>query len=127
MKKISIYHNPKCSKSRQTLDIIIKKGIKPEIILYLDKTFSPNELKDIIAKLNINPRDLLRKGESEYKENNLKNLHLEDDDLIRAMINHPKLIERPIVISGNKAIIGRPPEKVLELISDFQIPNKTCT
>ena len=121
MKKISIYHNPKCSKSRQTLDIIIKKGIKPEIILYLDKTFSSNELKDIIAKLNINPRDLLRKGESEYKENNLKNLHLEDDDLIGAMIKHPKLIERPIVISGNKAIIGRPPEKVLELISDFQI------
>jgi arsenate reductase len=119
MKKISIYHNPKCSKSRQTLDIITKKGIKPEIILYLDKTFSPNELNDIIAKLNINPRDLLRKGESEYKENNLKNLHLKDDDLIRAMIKHPKLIERPIVISGNKAIIGRPPEKVLELISDF--------
>ena len=121
MKKISIYHNPKCSKSRQTLDIITKKGIKPKIILYLDKTFSSNELKDIIAKLNINPRDLLRKGESEYKENNLKNLHLEDDDLINAMIKHPKLIERPIVISGNKAIIGRPPEKVLELISDFQI------
>ncbi|MBJ40992.1 MAG: arsenate reductase (glutaredoxin) [Gammaproteobacteria bacterium] len=121
MKKIIIYHNPQCSKSRQTLEIIRKKGIKPEIILYLDKTFSPNELKDIIVKLGITPRDLLRKGESEYKENNLKNLNLEDDDLIRAMIKHPKLIERPIVIADNKAIIGRPPEKVLELISDFQI------
>ena len=121
MKKIIIYHNPQCSKSRQTLEIIRKKGIKPEIILYLDKTFSPNELKDIIVKLGITPRDLLRKGESEYKENNLKNLNLEDDDLIRAMIKHPKLIERPIVIADNKAIIGRPPEKVLELISGFQI------
>ena len=121
MKKIIIYHNPQCSKSRQTLEIIRKKGIKPEIILYLDKTFSPNELKDIIVKLGITPRDLLRKGESVYKENNLKNLNLEDDDLIRAMIKHPKLIERPIVIADNKAIIGRPPEKVLELISDFQI------
>jgi len=121
MKKIIIYHNPQCSKSRKTLEIIRKKGIKPEIILYLDKTFSPNELKDIIVKLGITPRDLLRKGESEYKENNLKNLNLEDDDLIRAMIKHPKLIERPIVIADNKAIIGRPPEKVLELISDFQI------
>ena len=121
MKKISIYHNPQCSKSRQTLDIIIKKGIKPKIILYLDKTFSPNELKDIVVKLGITPRDLLRKGESEYKENNLKDLNLKDDDLIGAMIKHPKLIERPIVIAGNKAIIGRPPEKVLELISDFQI------
>jgi len=121
MKKIIIYHNPQCSKSRQTLEIIRKKGIKPEIILYLDKTFSPNELKDIIVKLGITPRDLLRKGESEYKENNLKNLNLEDDDLIRAMIKHPKLIERPIVIADNKAIIGRPPEQVLELISDFQI------
>ena len=121
MKKIIIYHNPQCRKSRQTLEIIRKKGIKPEIILYLDKTFSPNELKDIIVKLGITPRDLLRKGESVYKENNLKNLNLEDDDLIRAMIKHPKLIERPIVIADNKAIIGRPPEKVLELISDFQI------
>jgi arsenate reductase len=121
MKKISIYHNPQCSKSRQTLDIIIKKGIKPKIILYLDKIFSPNELKDIVVKLGITPRDLLRKGESEYKENNLKDLNLKNDDLIGAMIKHPKLIERPIVIAGNKAIIGRPPEKVLELISDFQI------
>ena len=121
MSEITIYHNPKCSKSRQTLDIILKKNVKPKIVLYLDEAFSLNELKNVISKLNIKPRDLLRKGENEYKENNLKNLDLKDDDLIKIMIKYPKLIERPIVIAGNKAIIGRPPEKVLDLISEVKI------
>tara|TARA_B100000902_G_C27253741_1_gene886693 strand:+ start:701 stop:1069 length:369 start_codon:yes stop_codon:yes gene_type:complete len=121
MQKISIYHNPKCSKSRQALDIIIKKNIKPEIILYLDKNFSVNELKNIISKLGIQARDLLRKGEDEYKKNNLQNLKLKEDDLIKIMIKYPKLIERPIIIFHNKAIIGRPPEKIFDFLSSFKI------
>ena len=121
MQKISIYHNPKCSKSRQALDIIIKKNIKPEIILYLDKSFSVNELKNIISKLGIQARDLLRKGEDEYKKNNLQNLKLKEDDLIKIMIKYPKLIERPIIIFDNKAIIGRPPEKIFDFLSSFKI------
>lgn len=116
MSTITILHNPRCSKSRQTLSLLEKKGITPEIIKYLDTPPSFDELKTIIDKLGISPRDLLRKGEEEYKTLNLKNDSLSDDELIKAMVSHPRLIERPIVIHGKQAKIGRPPESVLDII-----------
>ena len=116
MSEITIYHNPRCTKSRKTLDLIKNNNIEPTVIFYLEKKIIYQELKNIILKLRISPRDLLRKGEVEYKENNLGNTNLSDDEIINFMINFPKLIERPIVIKGDEAIIGRPPENVLKLI-----------
>ena len=110
-----IYHNPRCSKSRQTLAIIKDEGIEPDIVLYLDNPPSKKELKDIIKKLGIKPQELIRKGEKIYKEN-YKGKELTDDEWMEAMVKHPKLIERPIVIKGNKAVLGRPPENVKDLL-----------
>lgn len=112
-----IYHNPRCSKSRQTLQILEKQGVKPEIIEYLKTPPSENELKAILKALEMSPRDLMRKGEAEYKENNLADESLSDAQLITAMLKYPKLIERPIVVtSDNKYALGRPPESVLDII-----------
>ncbi|MEC9206022.1 MAG: arsenate reductase (glutaredoxin) [Pseudomonadota bacterium] len=116
MSELTIYHNPKCSKSRQTLELIKSKNKDPKVILYLEKKFSYEELKNIIFWLGIFPRDLLRKGENEYKENNLENINLSDDEIINLMVRFPKLVERPIVVKDNQAIIGRPPQNVLKLI-----------
>ena len=116
MNNFTIYHNPRCSKSRQTLELIIKRNLNPKIVLYLEEKLSQQELKGIILKLGISPRDLLRKGEVEYKENNLDNINLSNDKIINLMIRFPKLVERPIVVKDNQAIIGRPPENVLKLI-----------
>ncbi len=113
---VQILHNPRCSKSRQTLALIEEKGITPQIIEYLKTPPSREELVDILAKLGMKPRDLMRKGEADYKENNLGDESLSDDQLIDAMIAHPKLIERPIVLSGGKVRVGRPPESVLEIL-----------
>lgn len=113
---ISIYHNPRCSKSRQTLELLQSRNIKPKIIEYLKTPPSESELRDVIDALGIEPRALLRKGESTYKELGLDNLGLSDDVLIRAMLEHPVLIERPIVIHGNRAAIGRPPESVISIL-----------
>lgn len=111
---MKIYHNPRCSKSRQTLEIIQQKNKNVEIIDYLNNVPTEQELTEIIKLLKIKPEELVRKGEDIYKEN-FKGKILTDTEWIKSMIEHPKLIERPIVISGNKAVIGRPPEKVLEL------------
>ena len=113
---VHIYHNPRCSKSRQTLALIEEKGIQAEIILYLENTPSPKILQELISKLGISARDLLRKGEQDYKDNNLSDASLSDDALIEAMAKFPKLIERPIVVKADKAVLGRPPENVLSLI-----------
>ena len=113
---VTIYHNPQCSKSRQTLQLLEEQGIDTNIILYLDTHLSKATLKDLLGKLDISARQLLRKGEVAYKENNLKNTDLSDDQLIDFMVKHPKLIERPIVVKGNKAAIGRPPEAVLSIL-----------
>ena len=110
-----IYHNPRCSKSRQTLALLNEQGVDPEIVLYLDAIPSADELKSVIKKLGISARQLLRKGEEAYKEQNLADETLTDSQIIDAMISAPKLIERPIVIKGDKAVLGRPPENVLEL------------
>lgn len=112
----TIYHNPRCSKSRQTLALLEENGVKPEVVLYLDTPPDAKALKQLLKKLKIGARDLLRKGEQEYKDNNLKNLDLSDDELIDAMVKFPKLIERPIVVKGTSAVLGRPPENVLDLI-----------
>ncbi len=111
-----IYHNPRCSKSRQTLQLLEEKGVEPDVVLYLETPPSADELKGLLKKLGIGARQLLRKGEDAYKENNLKDESLSDEQLIAAMVAHPKLIERPIVVNGDKAVLGRPPENVLELV-----------
>lgn len=116
MSKTTIYHNPRCSKSRQTLQLLEDNGVSPEIVLYLETPPSASALKDLLKKLGISARDLLRKGEDAYKENNLKDDSLSESQLIAAMVEHPKLIERPIVVKGSKAVLGRPPENVLQLI-----------
>ncbi len=113
---VTIYHNPRCSKSRQTLALLEERGIKPVIKEYLNDVPDKEELNNILAMLSKSPRDLMRKNESEYKENGLDDISLSDDDLIQAMINAPKLIERPIVICNGKASIGRPPESVLDIL-----------
>lgn len=112
---MKIYHNPRCSKSRQALSLIQEKGINVDIIEYLKEIPSSQELKNVIEKLGIKPEELLRKGESIYKSD-FKGKTLTDDQWIEAMIMYPKLIERPIIINGEKAVIGRPAEKVLEII-----------
>ena len=116
MSDFSIYHNPRCSKSRQTLSLLQEHGVEPDIILYLDIAIKPAQLKALLSKLAMGPRELLRKGEADYKEQGLADKSLTDTFLIKMMCQFPKLIERPIVVSGNKAILGRPPENALTLI-----------
>lgn len=117
MSDISIYHNPRCSKSRQTLQLLEERGIEPEIVLYLETPPTHKELQALLKKLGIGPRELLRRGEAEYAERNLGDASLGDVALIDAMVACPKLIERPIVVRGARAVIGRPPENVLELLA----------
>ncbi len=112
---MKIYHNPRCSKSRQTLQLIKDSGTDVEIVEYLKEIPTTEELEMILMKLNLKPKDIIRKSEAIYKEK-FKNSDFNDDEWIKIMIEYPKLIERPIVIKGNKAVLGRPPENVLELI-----------
>ena len=116
MNAITIYHNPRCSKSKATLELITSMGITPIVKLYLDEPISYDELSNVLDKLNISPRELLRKTESLYKKHNLDNNILDDSEIITFMIENPILIERPIVIRNKRAIIGRPPENVLKII-----------
>lgn len=113
---ITLYHNPRCSKSRETLKLLQERGIEPEIREYLKNVPSEDELKSVLAALAISPRELLRVKEAEYKEAGLDDQSLSDDAIIKAMTEYPKLIERPIVINGEHARIGRPPESVLEIL-----------
>lgn len=116
MSDITIYHNPRCSKSRQTLKILQDNNITPKIILYLENPPSKSDLKNLLIKLGIGARDLLRSSEEAYKVNGLADKSLSDEQLISAMLTEPKLIERPIVVAGEKAVLGRPPENVLTLL-----------
>ena len=115
MDKLTILHNPRCSKSREALKILEQNGINAEIVKYLDTPPSEDELRNILKMLGINARDLMRTKEDIYKELNLQEVQ-DEDALIKAMAEYPKLIERPIIIKDNKAVVGRPPSKVLELI-----------
>lgn len=114
--KVRIFHNPKCSKCRLTMDILDDKGVETTVVEYLNTPPDNNELNEVLELLGIEPRELMRKHETPYKENNLDNPDLSREQLIQAMIDNPILIERPIIINGNKATIGRPPEKVLDIL-----------
>ncbi|WP_290699132.1 arsenate reductase (glutaredoxin) [Amphritea sp.] len=113
---VEIYHNPRCSKSRTTLALLEEQNITPDVRLYLENPPTVTELTNIISQLSITPRELLRKGEAEYKDNNLADKSLTDQQIIDLMVEYPRLIERPIVITNGKARIGRPPESVLEIL-----------
>jgi arsenate reductase len=113
---VSIYHNPHCSKSRQTLKLLEEKGVQPEIVKYLDTPPDHATLARILEMLGLEPRELMRKKEKEYKELGLNDPQLTREQLIDAMVAHPRLIERPIVIKDGKAALGRPPESVLEIL-----------
>ena len=112
---IKIYHNPRCSKSRQGLEILEKSGRKFNVIKYIEDVLTEKELLEIIKLLNISPINLVRKNEKIWKEN-YKGKEVSDKEIIKIMIENPKLIERPIVINNTKAIIGRPPEDILKII-----------
>lgn len=111
-----IWHNPRCSKSRQTLALLRDRGYEPEIVEYLKATPSADEIGRVLDMLGVEPRDLMRRQEAAYKEKALDSATLGRDDLIAAMVTHPKLIERPVVIMGDRAALGRPPEAVLAIV-----------
>lgn len=111
-----IYHNPRCSKSRQTLQLLTEHGVEPEVVEYLKTPPSAAELFEILGLLGIGPRQLMRTQEPEYKAAGLDNPDLGDGQLIELMVANPKVIERPIVIKDGKAAIGRPPEQVLDIL-----------
>ncbi|MEX1665147.1 arsenate reductase (glutaredoxin) [Zhongshania arctica] len=117
MPEYTIYHNPRCSKSRQTLQLLVDNGVEPEIVLYLETPLNATQLSQLLSKLGMTPRDLLRKGETAYKEGGLADSSWSDSQLIAAMVAEPKLIERPVVVKGERAILGRPPENVLSLLA----------
>ena len=119
MNDLTIYHNPRCSKSRQTLQIIKDHGMQPIVVEYLKAPLKKSELDNISKLLNKRPKDFVRKSEADFKENNIRNIIENDADLINEMVKFPKIIERPIVLYKNKAVIGRPPENVLELLNSW--------
>lgn len=110
-----IYHNPRCSKSRETLKILRDNGVEPTIVEYLKDTPNAKELKKILSKLHLKPQDIIRTGEQIYKDQ-FKNMNFTDAEWIDIMVENPKLIERPIVLKGNTGVIGRPPENVIKLL-----------
>jgi arsenate reductase len=117
MTELTLYHNPRCSKSRSALALLEARGLAPTIVRYLETPPDAAILTALLGKLGIGARQLLRTGEDDYKTLNLADGSLSDSDLIAAMAAHPKLIERPILVNGDKAIIGRPPENVLEILA----------
>ena len=113
---IRIFHNPRCSKSRATLTLLQEQGIEPEIVLYLESPPDAGELRIILDKLGMSPRELMRTGEAEFRQQGLDDESLTDDELIAAMVATPKLIQRPIVLADGRAAMGRPPESVLDIL-----------
>ncbi len=116
MKEITIWHNPKCSKSREAMKILEENECEAEVVKYLESNPSETEIKTILKMLGVTPRELMRQKEDIYKELKLKD-ETDEQKLILAMVEHPKLIERPVIIKGDKAIIGRPTEKIAEFIN----------
>ena len=116
MEPITIYHNPRCSKSRATLALLEENDIKPEIVYYLETPPDAEALKQLLAKLGLGIREILRRGETEYGDLGLDDESLSDEIVFDIVCRHPNLIERPIVVRGDRAILGRPPENVLQLL-----------
>jgi arsenate reductase len=117
MTDLILYHNPRCSKSRGALELLEARGLSPMIVRYLETPLTAAEIEALLGKLGIGARQLLRRGEDEYTALGLADEGLGEAQLIEAMASHPKLIERPILVAGDRAVIGRPPEKVLELLA----------
>ncbi len=117
MSDVIIWHNPRCSKSREALKLLQEKGIEPKIYKYLDEHPTKEQIKEVLKMLGVGPREIMRTKEKIYKELGLKDVS-DDEKLIDAMVEHPKLIERPIVIKDGKAVLGRPPAKVIELVEN---------
>jgi len=115
MSDYTIYHNPRCSKSRATLALLEEKGIEPEVVLYLETPLAVPDINDLLGKLGKSAAEVVRRGEAQFTEAGLSKQSA-DSDIVAAMASHPKLLERPIVVRGNKAVMGRPPENVLALI-----------
>lgn len=113
---VTIYHNPRCSKSRAALKLIEERGIEPEVVRYLDAPPDASTLDELLGRLGLEPRELMRRKEPEYQALGLDDPALSREALIAAMVSHPRLIERPIVVKDGKAILGRPPERVLDLL-----------
>ncbi len=116
MSTVTIWHNPRCGKSREGLALLEEHGIEADVVKYLDTTPSADEIRAVLKKLGVSARELMRTKEAVYKELGLKEVN-DEEKLIEAMAEHPKLIERPVVIMGDKAVIGRPPEKIVELVN----------
>ena len=116
MSAITIYHNPNCSKSRATLDLIKEKRIEPIIVEYLVDPPTPETIKELINKLGLTAREIMREKEKPYSDNNLSDPAISEDDLLKIMSLNPILIERPIVVKGARAVLGRPPENIMELL-----------
>ena len=113
---VTIYHNPRCSKSREALSLLRDQGVEPEIVEYLKDPPNAQVLSELLTQLGLEPRALMRRKEAEYAELGLDDPALSRDALIEAMVTHPTLIERPIVVKGGKAALGRPPQAVLEIL-----------
>ena len=116
MAEVTIYHNPRCSKSRAALELVREAGVEPRVVEYLKTPPTAEELDGILKMLGVEPRELMRRNEKEYAELKLDDSRLSRAQLIRAMVEHPILIERPIAVKGKKAVVGRPPEKVKDLL-----------
>ena len=115
---VTIYHNPRCSKSRQALALLEKRGIEPKVIEYLVTPPTEAELKHLLKLLGMAPRELLRRKEEEFEKAGLDRADVSDAEIVRAMVKYPRLIERPIVVTSNKAALGRPPENVLKILKE---------
>ncbi len=116
MRHVTIFHNPRCSKSRETLQLLQARGLQPDIVEYLDTPPTAEQISTILDQLGLQPRELMRTNEAEYRELGLDDPALTRQQLIQAMANHPRLIQRPIVLSEGRAALGRPPQSVLEIL-----------
>jgi len=112
----TIYHNPRCSKSRAAMELLTEKGLKLDVVKYLDTPPNKEAITELLDMLGLEPREIMRKGEQEYKDNNLADNSLSHDDLIDAMVKFPKLLERPIVVKNGKAAIGRPIQNIIDIL-----------
>ena len=113
---LTIYHNPRCSKSRATLALLAERGLQPRVVAYLEQPPDVEQLRELLRMLGLRPRELMRRGESTYRDQGLADASVGDEQLLRAMVEHPILMQRPIVVCDGRAALGRPPEQVLDIL-----------